>query len=409
MAPSATPRTGSIIFKIALLSIALIISDVGAVSPVLPELQSHFPGVSQTLIQGFISFPAIAGLVATLVAGALATTVGKRRIVLIGITLVIIGGLAPYFLVDHAPYALVISVRFLAGFGMGLLQPLSTSLIADFYTGQTRRTLIGIQSSMIGLGGTLWSLVVSALMTMGWRQAFLVYLFGLIILGLVWHYVPEPQRRTEGSQAGGASADRSPLPVGTAGAIALISLMTLGFQAIVISAPFLAAEREFASGAQVSLVMTTFGLASVLGGFLFSTVYRALRSWTGVAALTSLTAGLALGTVTYSLTVLFVVAILIGLGFGMFMPFCLSSINARTDQTNSAFTTSLLFAGTSIAGFIAPSVFGLAGRLIGNTSAAAQFGTGAAIVAVTLVAAVFYYQADARWTRAVEAERAAAQ
>ncbi|MDY3679328.1 MAG: hypothetical protein SO046_08990 [Actinomyces urogenitalis] len=57
MAPSATPRTGSIIFKIALLSIALIISDVGAVSPVLPELQSHFPGVSQTLIQGFISFP----------------------------------------------------------------------------------------------------------------------------------------------------------------------------------------------------------------------------------------------------------------------------------------------------------------------------------------------------------------
>ena len=397
MAPSATPRTGSIIFKIALLSIALIISDVGAVSPVLPELQSHFPGVSQTLIQGFISFPAIAGLVATLVAGAL------------GITLVIIGGLAPYFLVDHAPYALVISVRFLAGFGMGLLQPLSTSLIADFYTGQTRRTLIGIQSSMIGLGGTLWSLVVSALMTMGWRQAFLVYLFGLIILGLVWHYVPEPQRRTEGSQAGGASADRSPLPVGTAGAIALISLMTLGFQAIVISAPFLAAEREFASGAQVSLVMTTFGLASVLGGFLFSTVYRALRSWTGVAALTSLTAGLALGTVTYSLTVLFVVAILIGLGFGMFMPFCLSSINARTDQTNSAFTTSLLFAGTSIAGFIAPSVFGLAGRLIGNTSAAAQFGTGAAIVAVTLVAAVFYYQADARWTRAVEAERAAAQ
>ena len=127
MATAAKPKTSSLVFRASLLSIALIISDVGAVSPVLSELQAHFPGVSQAMIQGFISFPAIAGLLATLTAGTLATTVGKRRIVLTGICLVIIGGLAPYFLVDIAPYPIVLGVRFLAGFGMGLLQPLSTS------------------------------------------------------------------------------------------------------------------------------------------------------------------------------------------------------------------------------------------------------------------------------------------
>lgn len=417
MATAAKPKTGSLVFRASLLSIALIISDVGAVSPVLSELQAHFPGVSQAMIQGFISFPAIAGLLATLTAGTLATTVGKRHIVLTGICLVIIGGLAPYFLVDIAPYPIVLGVRFLAGFGMGLLQPLSTSLIADFYEGQERRTLIGVQSSMIGLGGILWSLVVSALMTMGWRQAFLVYLLGLIILALVWRYVPDPHRaaRTGAPEEPRAGAvvprpgptARTPLPRGTAGAVAMLALMTLGFQAMTISTPFLAAERHIASGAQVSLVMTAFGVASVIAGILFSTVYRVLRNWTGVFDLACLAAGLALGAVAHSLPVLFCVAILVGLGFGMFMPFGLNAINARTDETNSALTTSLIFAGTSIAGFIAPVIFGFIGGVIGDTSAGAQFATGAAIIVATLVGAIFYYRADARWTRRVEARRTA--
>ena len=145
----------------------------------------------------------------------------------------------------------------------------------------------------------------------------------------------------------------------------------------------------------------------MITGILFSTVYRVLRNWTGVFDLACLAAGLALGAVTHSLPVLFCVAILVGLGFGMFMPFGLNAINARTDETNSALTTSLIFAGTSIAGFIAPAIFGFIGGVIGDTSAGAQFATGAAIIVATLVGAIFYYRADARWTRRVEARRTA--
>ncbi|WP_448759780.1 MFS transporter [Actinomyces oricola] len=141
------------IFKISLLSIALMLSDVGAVSPVLPDLAAHYPDQDQASIQGFISFPAIAALAATITAGALATRVGKRRLVLTGISLIVVGGLAPIFLIPITSYPVVLGVRLLAGFGMGLLQPLASSLVADFYEGQERRTLLGWQSSMVGAGG----------------------------------------------------------------------------------------------------------------------------------------------------------------------------------------------------------------------------------------------------------------
>lgn len=96
------------IFKISLLSIALMLSDVGAVSPVLPDLAAHYPDQDQASIQGFISFPAIAALAATITAGALATRVGKRRLVLTGISLIVVGGLAPIFLIPITSYPVVL-------------------------------------------------------------------------------------------------------------------------------------------------------------------------------------------------------------------------------------------------------------------------------------------------------------
>lgn len=394
------------IFKISLLSIALMLSDVGVVSPVLPDLAAHYPAQDQASIQGFISFPAIAALAATITAGALATRVGKRRLVLTGISLIVVGGLAPIFLIPITSYPVVLGVRLLAGFGMGLLQPLASSLVADFYEGQERRTLLGWQSSMVGAGGIMWSLVVSGLMTFGWMQAFLVYLLGLIMLGLVWRYIPEPRRAGAPKNAApqdaapeAAPAPRTRLPRGTIGAVALMFLMTLGFQAMTISSPFLASERSLADGSQVSLVMTVFGISSVVAGVLFSTTYRLLGSWTGTASLAVLAAGLCLGVASVTLPMLFATAVLIGLGFGTYMPFAINALNARANESNSAAATALLFSGAAVAGFSAPYYFKIAGGLVGSTTAATQFAISAATIVVTLVLATIYYQIDARWAR----------
>lgn len=397
-----SPRTDSPVFKASVLSIALMLSETGAVSPVLADLARQFPDESQSTIQGFVSMPAIAALIATLVAGALANRVGKRRLVLVGILLIIIGGTSPLALIPTGSYPLVIAFRLLAGFGMGLLQPLSASLVADFYQGRERSTMLGWQSSIVGAGNIVWGLVVSALMLMGWMSAFLVYLLPLIILALVWRNVPEPQAPTDAPEPpakdSSLTASGLPrLPVGTWGAVALMFLMTISFQALGISTPFLASERAIASGSQVSLVMTVFGIASVLAGVVFGSTFRALRQWTGTAALLILAAGLGLGVVAQNLAVLFIMAVLVGLGFGTFMPFAINAINARATADNSAAATALVFSGAALAGFCAPYYFGLVDRFLASTSAGTQFATAAVTTLATALAATVYYQIDARW------------
>lgn len=403
--PASPPRLASPLFKASLLSIALLMSDVGAVSPVLPDIAERFPEQSQAAIQGFISFPAIAALAATLVAGMLSNKVGKRRLVLLGILLIVIGGLSPLVLIPVGSYPLVITFRLIAGFGMGLLQPLASSLIADFYQGSERSKLLGWQSSMVGLGSILWSLVVTVLVLMGWMAAFFVYVLALVIFALVFRNVPEPTAAADTAaaqgSAGAAPAGRR-LPKGIAVAVLAMFLMTLGFQAMTISTPFLASERDLAATAQVGLVMTTFGVASVVAGVVFGLTYRALRAWTGLVALLVLAAGLASGYVAHSLAMLFVTAILVGLGFGTYMPFAITAINARATVHSSALSTALMFSGAAVAGFVAPYFY----TAIGASTAGAQFGASFVLILVTAVIGGVYHQAEARWVRAEAADAA---
>lgn len=410
--PVSPPRLASPLFKASILSIALLMSDVGAVSPVLPDIAAQFPEQSQAAIQGFISFPAIAALAATLVAGILSNKVGKRRLVLLGILLIVVGGLSPLVLIPVGSYPLVITFRLIAGFGMGLLQPLASSLIADFYRGSERSKLLGWQSSMVGLGSIVWSLVVTVLVLMGWMASFFVYVLALVIFALVFRNVPEPTAAADASAAAGttpavpADAARRRLPRGIGVAVLSMFLMTLGFQAMTITTPFLASERGIAETAQVGLVMTAFGIASVVAGVVFGQTYRALQAWTGLTALLVLAAGLASGFVAQNLVMLFVTAVLVGLGFGTYMPFAITAINARATVHSSALATALMFSGAAVAGFVAPYFF----TAVHASTAGGQFGASCVLILVTSLIAGIYHHVEAGWVRAqAEDTRAATE
>ena len=62
----------SLIFKIALLSPALLLTGVQSLSAILPELQTAYSDASKTLIQQFISFPTLAQVIPCLAGGLLA-------------------------------------------------------------------------------------------------------------------------------------------------------------------------------------------------------------------------------------------------------------------------------------------------------------------------------------------------
>lgn len=76
------------------------------------------------------------------------------------------GGFLPMFVPS---LTLEIVLRVICGFGVGLIQPLSASLIVDcFKKGSEADALMGIRSTMVGLGATIFSSAITG-MTSTWK------------------------------------------------------------------------------------------------------------------------------------------------------------------------------------------------------------------------------------------------
>ena len=82
------------------------------------------------------------------------------------------------------------ALRVFAGFGLGLIQPLSASLIVDCFKGKEADTLMGFQSSAVGLGATIISSTIAGIMSFDWHYFYYVYFFALVVMVIVLFFIP---------------------------------------------------------------------------------------------------------------------------------------------------------------------------------------------------------------------------
>src|SRR5699024_3923483 len=82
-------------------------------------------------------------------------------------------------------------LRLTLGAGVGLVMPLSMSLINDYFTGKERTKMMGYNSAFSNFGGIVTMLLAGWLATFGWRIPFNVYFLGLIIFILIFFFLPK--------------------------------------------------------------------------------------------------------------------------------------------------------------------------------------------------------------------------
>ena len=131
-----------------------------------------------------------------------------RTRVLLGLSLYTGGGGAAG-LFDQI--GLVLVMRALVGVGVGILMPLSTGLLTDYFPPEKQASLLGISSAMNQLGGVIATLLAGLLAGISWRASFLVYLLGLGSILLCLRFLPKggiPR------QAPTAQAADTPAPAG---------------------------------------------------------------------------------------------------------------------------------------------------------------------------------------------------
>jgi len=182
--------------KPTILSVSLLtIMASAAVAPALGRIRMAFPGVNDTLIKLVLTLPPLFIVPFSFITGLLVKRMKKKTIMLIGLSIYFLAGIGGGFVPEGSIISLLV-IRAILGMGVGLIMPLSTTLVGDFYDGDARRKMMGYAVSVQNLGGVIFQITAGYLAVISWRYSFGVYSMAFIIFMLIAAFLPEPPKST---------------------------------------------------------------------------------------------------------------------------------------------------------------------------------------------------------------------
>lgn len=191
--------------KVSILSLSLLTVMAGAaMAPALGVISEYFSDEKTLFVQMIISMPAVFIFLTSFVFPKLAVKFRARTLLMIGLAFYTIGGcVAGVF----NSIWIVLLMRALVGVGVGIIMPLSTGLLAFYFSPQEQEGLMGWSSAMNNMGGVIATLISGALATVSWRISFLVYLMGLISIVLCAAFMPNDKIQSDEADERRGSAE----------------------------------------------------------------------------------------------------------------------------------------------------------------------------------------------------------
>ncbi|MDV0443481.1 MFS transporter [Methanorbis rubei] len=165
-----------------------------AVAPALPLISAAFPDVSETMISFIITLPPLATALSGFLVGAISDKYGRKKVLLVSLALFGFAGVSGFFLDSVTA---IIFWRMWLGIGLAGLMPTVTTLLTEYYDGPTRARYLGYMSAAMGVGGLVMQTGSGILAEISWREPFLIYLFGILVIPLVFFFIKEPKREEE--------------------------------------------------------------------------------------------------------------------------------------------------------------------------------------------------------------------
>ncbi len=158
------------------------------VSPVLGQLQEHFPDVNISMVQMLITAPALLSMIVAVLSGWLVLKISKKKLFLFASLVAGITGFLPYL---SDSFGLLFFSRTFYGVGLGFATALNTAVVAEFFEGDERVSVMGIQAASVGAGMVVVTTVGEMLGAGGFKNAHLINVIGFISLILIACCLPD--------------------------------------------------------------------------------------------------------------------------------------------------------------------------------------------------------------------------
>ena len=191
---------------IALLLAAMLTTMANAtISPALPGLARLFAEEPDAalLTRLLVSAPSLSVALLAPLAGLAADRFGRRRLLLMGVVLFTIAGSAGLAL-PNLPAILV--SRLVLGIAVALIMTAQTALVGDYFSGEERSALMGLQIAARNFGGLVFITLAGWAAFLSPRLPFAIYGLAILFLPLMRKVITDRPRR---SPPPGARASRA--------------------------------------------------------------------------------------------------------------------------------------------------------------------------------------------------------
>ncbi|EGP5584796.1 MFS transporter [Enterococcus faecium] len=327
--------------KFSLLSVSLILTSAGAVTSAIPSMSATYVTRSLSAVELLTTAPSFMVTIFVLISSFIARKIGQKQTVIIGLVIASICGILPLF---SQSYSIVLASRAGLGIGFGLINSLAVSMIAAFYHGDERASMIGFQSAFQGFGAALMTFVAGQLVQLGWQYTFLIYAISLPILVLFVLFVPTPE--TTELQSHGTAPTRQVIktnPKMISYGIFLL-LVIVVYNAVSIKLATVLTTYSLGNETNAANILTIMQLASMAAGVCFGWLQTKLLMGIGFVLIATV----------INLYVIGFGAILTGISFSLFIPYLFNQVSIQAPKHAESFNTSILLVGANLGTFIAP-------------------------------------------------------
>lgn len=362
--------------KPTIISIAMATVMAGAaISPALGLIAANFSDTNPTLIKIVLTAPSLLIIPFSFISSYLTRKISKRSIVMIGLAIYVISGVGAQF---TNTIGMLLAFRFILGAGVGLVMPLSFTLISDYFTGKEQVKMMGYNTAFSNFGGIVTMLLAGYLASFNWRMPFNVYWLGLFIFILVFFFLPKDE-----PLGGDPEEKKTKIPMSIYGLALAACFIMLVYYAIATNMALYLEQSKLGGSQTAGLVIAFTTVGGMITSMTLVRLEMLLKQY--LIPISLLIMGIAFTglTFSYSIPIILISVCLVGFGQGVIFPLinvnALNQVNPLHTDKVIAIVSSMIYIGQ----FLSPVVLDSISQLANQPSIRFQYG----VIAVSMVVA----------------------
>lgn len=341
-----------------LLAATLTVMANATISPALAGLEDLFGDDenAEFLIRLLVPAPSISVVIFAPILGFLADRIGRRWLLLSGVVLFVVAGSAGFYLPNLMQ---ILISRLVLGIAVAMIMTTQMALIGDYFVGEQRNSLMGLQTSARNFGGFVFIVLGGICAAISPRYPFAIYAIAGAYLPYIWVQIKEPSFTRAEMRLEHETLEKSDHAwIGFLSALVVLQMITnMVFFLMPTQLPFFLVVLGHDSA---TMTGATLGALALTGG-VSALFYGGLKNWLGYAGTYAL--GFGLMGIGFSflpfgsnVVVLLGSGMVIGAGFALVMPNFVSIALQISPTRHRGLAGGILTAAVFLGQFFSPFV-----------------------------------------------------